>query len=298
MAASTPKKAVPFRKSHLQRVGKKEKEEDKVEKLQFEVEDFPSLNPEVGKHNHPCRPIGTPSGVWENPPRAKQPSKMIVIKKISKEDPAAAFSAAFTSQESHHANGNKSSTMVSNVSKNLVPKPARPPSKSNAWKANRIEHQSGSLSSSWESAITNPISVTKPVILAGGAVLSSPKESPTSTTPSVKISSSPLTKLTCCTTDRKSEFLKTRNRDFSENRDCDKREDMWWCTSVIPAHRRIALEDNSTTEPKENGAEGRLQNGLSLPIVEEEEVLSHSLEAEHRLVKAVGWQEYPESDEN
>uniref|UniRef100_A0A673TIR7 Coiled-coil domain containing 17 n=1 Tax=Suricata suricatta TaxID=37032 RepID=A0A673TIR7_SURSU len=266
---------------------REEKKEDKVEKLQFEEEDFPSLNPEAGKQNQPCRPIGTPSGVWENPPSAKQPSKMLVIKKVSKEDPSAAFSAAFTSPGSHHANGNKSSTMVPSVYKNLVPKPVPPPSKPSAWKANRMEHKSGSLSSSRESAFTSPISVTKPVVLAGGAVLSSPKESPSSTTPPIEISSSRLTKLTRRTTDRKSEFLKTlkddRNGDFSENRDCDKLED---------------LEDNSTPEPKENGEEGCHQNGLPLPIEEEGEVLSHSLEAEHRLLKAMGWQEYPENDEN
>ncbi|KAF7485128.1 vasculin protein 1-like [Marmota monax] len=266
---------------------REEKKEDKVEKLQFEEEDFPSLNPEAGKQNQPCRPIGTPSGVWENPPSAKQPSKMLVIKKVSKEDPAAAFSAAFTSPGSHHANGNKSSTMVPSVYKNLVPKPAPPPSKPNAWKSSRMEHKSGSLSSSRESSFTNPISVTKPVVLAGGAVLSSPKESPSSITPPIEISSSRLTKLTRRTTDRKSEFLKTlkddRNGDFAENRDCDKLED---------------LEDNSTPEPKENGEEGCLQNGLSLPVVEEGGVLSHSLEAEHRLLKSMGWQEYPENDEN
>ncbi|KAL6086622.1 hypothetical protein STEG23_023326, partial [Scotinomys teguina] len=155
---------------------REEKKDDKVEKLQFEEEDFPSLKPEAGKQNQPCRPIGTPSGVWENPPSAKQPSKMLVIKKVSKEDPAAAFSAAFTSSGSHHANGNKVSTMISSVYKNLVPKPAPPPSKPNAWKANRMEHKSGSLSSSRESAFTNPISVTKPVVLAAGIVLNSPKE--------------------------------------------------------------------------------------------------------------------------
>lgn len=32
--------------------------------------------------------------------------------------------------------------------------------------------------------------------------------------------------------------------------------------------------------------------------MEEGEVLSHSPEAEHRLLKAMGWQEYPENDEN
>ncbi|XP_028745461.1 vasculin-like protein 1 isoform X3 [Peromyscus leucopus] len=219
---------------------REEKKEDKVEKLQFEEEDFPSLNPEAGKQNQPCRPIGTPSGVWENPPSAKQPSKMLVIKKVSKEDPAAAFSAAFTSSGSHQANGNKVSTMVPSVYKNLVPKPAPPPSKS-----------------------------------------------PSSTTPPIEITSSRLTKLTRRTTDRKSEFLKTlkdeRNGDCSESRDCDKLE---------------GLEGSHTPEPKENGEQGCLQNGLSLPIVEEGEVLSHSLEAEHRLLKAMGWQEYPENDES
>ncbi|EHB17382.1 Vasculin-like protein 1 [Heterocephalus glaber] len=254
---------------------REEKKEDKVEKLQFEEEDFPSLNPEAGKHNQPCRPIGTPSGVWENPPSAKQPSKMLVIKKVSKEDPAAAFSAAFTSPGSHHANGNKSSTMVPSVYKNLVPKPALPPSKPDAWKANRMEHKSGSLSSSRESPFTNPISVTKPVILAGGAVLSSPEESPSSTIPPGEISSSRLTRLTRRTTDRKSEFPKTlkddQNGDFSENRDCDKLED---------------LEDNSTPEPKENGERLSFQNGLSLSPLWKKGRSSHILwkqSTEHEL---------------
>ena len=187
MAASTPRKAVPFRKSHLQILGKRRK---KVEKLQFEEEDFPSLNPEAGKQNQPCRPIGTPSGVWENPPSAKQPSKMLVIKKVSKDDPAPSFSGAFISPGSHHANGNKLSTMVPSVYKNLVPKPVSSPFKASAWKANRMEHKSGPLSSSRESAFTSPISVTKPVVLAGGVVLSSPKESPPA--PLLRLRSGPL----------------------------------------------------------------------------------------------------------
>ena len=86
---------------------------------------------------------------------------------------------------------------------------------------------------------------------------------------------------------RKSEFLKTlkddQNGDFSESRECEKLEDS---------------EDNSTPEPKENGEEDCHQNGLALPAEEEGKVLFHSLEAEHRLLKAMGWQEYPENDEN
>ncbi|XP_075792002.1 vasculin-like protein 1 isoform X2 [Pelodiscus sinensis] len=218
---------------------REERREDK-EKLQFEEEDFPSLNPEAGKQNNQSKPLGTPSGVWENPPSAKQPTKMLVIKKVSKEDPAAAFSAAFTSPVPHLANGNKTTTIVPSVYKNLVPKPAAPPSKS-----------------------------------------------PSSTTPPIEISSSRLTKLMRRTADKKSEFLKAlkddRNGEITENRECDKLEDM---------------EGSSTPEPKENWEENCHQNGLSLPLMEEGENLSHSLEAEHRLLKAMGWQEYPENDEN
>ncbi|XP_075411683.1 vasculin-like protein 1 isoform X1 [Tenrec ecaudatus] len=265
---------------------REEKKEDKTEKLQFEEDDFPSLNPEAGKQNQLCRPVGTPSGVWENPPSAKQPSKMLVIKKAPKEDPVTAFSAALTSPGPHHANGSKSSTVVPSVYKNLIPKPAPPPSKPSAWKANRMEHRSGSFSSSRESAFTSPISFTKPVVLAGGTILNSPRESPSSTTPPIEISSSRLTKLTRRTSDRKSEFLKTlkddRNGEFSENRDCDKLEEL----------------ENSTLEPKENGEESCHLNALTLPVVEGRRILSYSLEAEHRLLKAMGWQEYPENDEN
>ncbi|CAI9171254.1 unnamed protein product [Rangifer tarandus platyrhynchus] len=87
---------------------------------------------------------------------------------------------------------------------------------------------------------------------------------------------------------RKNEFLKTlkddRNGDFSEGSECAKLEDS---------------EDNSTSEPKENRQEGCHQNWLALPVEEEGGgLLSHSLEAERRLLKAIGWQEYPENDEN
>ena len=103
-------------------------------------------------------------------------------------------------------------------------------------------------------------------------------QSPASTTPPIEISSSRLTKLTRRTTDRKSEFLKTlkddRNGDVSESRESEKLEDS---------------EGNSTPEPKENGEEGCHQNGLALPVKEDREALSHSLEAERRLLKAMGW---------
>ncbi|KAI4550567.1 hypothetical protein MJT46_018732 [Ovis ammon polii x Ovis aries] len=114
--------------------------------------------------------------------------------------------AVLTSPGSRHANGSKSSTMVPSVYKNLVPNPVPPPSKASTWKANRMKHKSGPLSYSRESAFSSPISISKPVALAGGVVLSSPKKSPASTTPPIEISSSHQTKLTCRTTDRKSKL--------------------------------------------------------------------------------------------
>ncbi|KFP30696.1 Vasculin-like 1, partial [Colius striatus] len=270
-------------------VESREEKKDDKEQLQFEEEDFPSLNPEAGRHNHQNKPLGTPSGVWENPPSAKQPTKMLVIKKVSKEDPAAAFSAAFTSPVSHLANGNKATTIVPSVYKNLVPKPAAPPSKPSPWKANRSEHKPGSLSSSRDSAFTSPVSVTKPAVLASSSVLTSPKESPSSTTPPIEICSSRLTKLMRRTTDKKSEFLKAlkddRNGEITENRECDKLDDV---VKVMRFLQRFSKEWNDT---------GSWHLSL-LPNFFEGENLSHSLEAEHRLLKEMGWQEYPENDEN
>uniref|UniRef100_A0ACB8F442 Vasculin-like protein 1 n=1 Tax=Sphaerodactylus townsendi TaxID=933632 RepID=A0ACB8F442_9SAUR len=156
----------------------------------------------------------------------------------------------------------------------------------NQWKANRNEHKQTLLSSSRDSAFTSPVSVTKPAVLASGPVLASSKESPSSTTPPIEINSSRLTKLMRRSTDKKSEFLKAlkddRNGEMPERHESSKLE---------------YVESSHTPEPKENWDENCHQNGLSLPL-EEGENLSHSLEAEHRLLKAMGWQEYPENDEN
>uniref|UniRef100_UPI00398F7E5B vasculin-like protein 1 isoform X5 n=1 Tax=Pristiophorus japonicus TaxID=55135 RepID=UPI00398F7E5B len=214
---------------------KEEKKEEKVEKLQFEEEDFPSLNPDAEKQPSQTRPVSTPAGVWENPPSAKQPvSKMLVIKKVLKEEPI--FSTSFSSSGNHLANSNKNTASPS-VYKNLMPKPAAPPTKT------------------------------------------------PSTTPPIEINTSRLIKMTRVKTDKKSEFLKAlkddRNGEISEHRDFNKLED---CVRNIP-------------EPKENGKANGHQHSLSF-CGPEKDYLSSSLEAEHRLLKAMGWQECPENDEN
>lgn len=71
-----------------------------------------------------------PGYVSENPPSGKQMvSKMLVIKKVSKEDPSTAFSAGFASAGVLPTNGSKAPIAGSSVYKNLVPKPAVAPTK-------------------------------------------------------------------------------------------------------------------------------------------------------------------------
>ncbi|XP_028666652.1 vasculin-like protein 1 isoform X3 [Erpetoichthys calabaricus] len=223
---------------------REEKRDIKEDKLKFMEEDFPSLNPEAGNQISHNKPMGTPAGVWENPPSAKQTvSKMLVIKKVSKEDPSAAFSAGFAVTQPILANGNKIPIAGPSVYKNLVPK------------------------------------VTAP----------SAKQTPpgnSSTTPPVDINPPRLVKL-MRRSDKKSEFLKTLKDD--QNGDASA------------CHSPTAQEEgeSSTPEPKDYGEGICYQNGLSLSAIDSDsEHLSSSLEAEHRLLKAMGWQEHPENDEN
>ncbi|XP_036834480.1 vasculin-like protein 1 isoform X2 [Oncorhynchus mykiss] len=202
------------------------------DKLKFVEEDFPSLNQSESSGKPVAQPhaVGTPVGVWEHPPSAKQTiTKMLVIKKVSKEDPGASFSAGFANTTVPHVtNGTKTPISSSSVYKNLVPKPAITPTKP-------------------PSSITPPIDVTLPRL-----------------------------KLMRRSTDRKSEFL----RGLKDDRNWDGP------TSTSPS------------EPKEN--RGDLQeNGIPHSLSDSDtDHLSSSLEAEYRLLKAMGWQEYPENDDN
>ena len=54
---------------------------------------------------------------------------MLVIKKLSKEDPGTAFSAGFASAGVLPINGSKTPLASSSIYKNLVPKPAVAPTK-------------------------------------------------------------------------------------------------------------------------------------------------------------------------
>lgn len=222
---------------------REEKNADK-KKPQFQEEDFPSLNPEPGKQVTPNKQTGTPTGVWENPPSSKQPLKMLVIKKISKDDPSA-FSAAFASPVPHLSNGNgKSNPSGPIIYKNLVPKPA-----------------------------------------------SASCKGPASVTPPLELSISRLTRMTRRVPDRKSEFLKAlkdeQDADQTDDRDGEKLE-----------HVQSQSPTDLNNGDGEHIEESRHLNGISDSQEEQRGRLSYSLEAEHRLLKEMGWEESPENDDD
>ncbi|CAB1323958.1 unnamed protein product [Coregonus sp. 'balchen'] len=263
------------------------------DKLKFVEEDFPSLNQSESSGKPVAQPhaVGTPVGVWEHPPSAKQTmNKMLVIKKVSKEDPNAAFSAGFANTTVPHlTNGTKTPISSSSVYKSLVPKPAITPTKAGPWKPSGRETKSSFNLSGWDSAFTSPAaSVTKPLTPVTPPTYGTPKEvsltsdrdqratyPPSSITSPIDVTL-PRLKLMRRSTDRKSEFL----RGLKDERNGDGP------TSTSPS------------DPKEN--RGDLQENMIPHTLSDSDTdhLSSSLEAEHRLLKAMGWQEYPENDDN
>ncbi|XP_035993840.1 vasculin-like protein 1 [Fundulus heteroclitus] len=266
-----------------------ERKDGKDDKLNFVEEDFPSLNPETtGKPGSQMRAVAPHAGVWENPPVSKQMvSKMLVIKKVSKEDTGTAFSAGFATAGTLPANGSKAPLTGSSVYKNLVPKPAVAHTKNPQWKSGGREiTKSGLHMPGRDSVFTSPVSAAKPSPPVSAPQHNTQKEQPSSTTPPIDIAPSRL-KLMRRGPDRKSEFLRTLKDEGTGE----------LTTSSSPG--TSGEGDSSTPEPKAYSEEACHENGLTYSLSDSDtEHLSSSLEAEHRLLKAMGWQEYPENDDN
>ncbi|XP_041848933.1 vasculin-like protein 1 isoform X4 [Melanotaenia boesemani] len=259
--------------SYQDKFPNEERKDGKDDKLKFVEEDFPSLNPETtGKPGTQMRTVAPHAGVWENPPSGKQMvSKMLVIKKVSKEDPSTAFSAGFATAGALPTNGSKTPITGSSVYKNLVPKPAVAPTKSTQWKSGGREiTKSGLHVTGRDSVFTSPVSAAKPSTPVSAPQHNAQKEHPSSTTPPIDIAPSRL-KLMRRGPDRKSDSSPGTSGEG----------------------------ESSTPEPKAYSEEVCHENGLSYSLSDSDtEHLSSSLEAEHRLLKAMGWQEYPENDDN
>ncbi|KAJ8012277.1 hypothetical protein DPEC_G00067000 [Dallia pectoralis] len=266
-------------------------------KLKFVEEDFPSLNPETaGKLGNQMRPVAPHAGVWENPPSGKQTmSKMLVIKKVSKDDPGCtAFSAGFASSGALPVNCSKAPPTIASsthsVYRNLMPKPAQVPIKTPQWKpSGRDSIKAGLHLSGRDSIFTSPVSAAKVSVPATASQLhnhSTPKEQrPSSTTPPIDIGPSARLKLMRRGPDRKSDFLRTLKDECTSD----------LTSSTCPGTAGQSRNPETYTQGvcHENG----LSHSLSLSDSDTEH-LSSSLEAEHRLLKAMGWQEYPENDDS
>ncbi|NWT06338.1 GPBP1 protein, partial [Mionectes macconnelli] len=279
------------------------KKEDKEVPNQFEAEDFPSLNPEYEKEPNHIKSLA--AGVWEYPLNPKSRSqRMLVIKKgNTKELRISGFPAVGNLHSQLVRNGNGTS-----LYKGLVPKPVTPPAKPTQWKSQAKENKLGNVFPSESAYGVGSFSAFKSTVKAFAVTQNSVKESnrSNSSSPIDKSGQPRLTKLTRMRTDKKSEFLKALKRDRmkeeheDENHDAREKDDESFNlhNSNSPHHARDINRNFENEIPQENGnASITPQNVIQSSTFPQANVLSSSLEAEHRLLKEMGWQEDSENDE-
>ncbi|XP_036384806.1 vasculin-like [Megalops cyprinoides] len=228
------------------------KRDEADRRKQFEAEDFPSLNPDAERELNQNKAVAV--GVWEHPPNPKsRTSKMMVIKRIPREEQSTALPSSALAQPVPPKNGTGPSFY-----KGLVPKPAAVPVK-------------GSRSCS-----SSPVDkVSQPRLMM---------------------------RLTRVRTDRKSQFLKALKQDKVDEEDLDdhcKDDEAFHVQNSNLGHGDENRNSFEHSAPRENGNAALVarQQILRSSTFPQPEVLSSSLEAEHRLLKEMGWQEESENDE-
>ncbi|EOB02214.1 Vasculin, partial [Anas platyrhynchos] len=300
------------------------KKEDKEVPKQVEAKDFPSLNPEYEREPNQNKSLA--AGVWdfihmhafsfffspEYPlnPKSRSPRMLVIKKGNTKELQISGFPVV----GSLHSQPVKNGTGTS-VYKGLIPKPATPPTKPSQWKSQAKENKVGNAFPH-ESAygIGNFIpfkSTAKAFPVSQNSVKECNRSN--SSSPVDKVGQPRLTKLTRMRTDKKSEFLKALKRDRVEEEHEDgnharQEKVIFFIPAVGPTvtHFRLNVKyitficnRNFENEiPQENGnasiTSQQITRSSTLP---QADVLSSSLEAEHRLLKEMGWQEESENDE-
>ncbi|KAM9262889.1 vasculin isoform 3-T11 [Morus bassanus] len=126
-----------------------------------------------------------------------------------------------------------------------------------------------------------------------------------SSSPVDKVGQPRLTKLTRTRTDKKSEFLKALKRDQVEEQHEDKNhtgqekdDETFNLHNNSPHHERDTNRNFENEIPQENGnASVTSQQIIQSSAFTQADVFSISLEAEHRLLKEMGWKEDNENDE-
>ncbi|KAM4754203.1 vasculin-like isoform 1-T10 [Cyanocitta cristata] len=270
------------------------KKEDKEVPKQFEAEDFPSLNPEY--ETTPNQNNSLASGAWDCPlnPKSRSP-RMLVIKKSSiKELQIPGFPVVGSLHSLTVKNG-----IGTSIYKGLVPKPATSPAK---WKSQAKENKLGNLFSHESAYGIGNFSPLKSTAKAFTVSQNSIKECNRSNLSSIeKVGQPRLTKLTRMRID-KSEFLKALKQDRVEEEHEDENhagqekddESFNLHNSNSPHHVRDINRNFENEILQENSNAQQIIRSSAFPRAD---VLSSSLEAEHRLLKEMGWQEDSENDE-
>ncbi|XP_032062840.1 vasculin-like isoform X1 [Aythya fuligula] len=276
------------------------KKEDKEVPKQFEAEDFPSLNPEYEREPNQNKSLA--AGVWEYPLNPKsRSSRMLVIKKGSTKELQI---SGFPLVGSLHLQTVKNGTGTS-VYKGLVPKPATPPAKTTQWKSQAKENKTGipfPLESTYGIGNFSPFKSNNKAFPVSQNSVKECNQS-NSSSPVDKVGQPHLTKLTRMRTDKKSEFLKALKQRVEEHEDenhagREKDDSFNLHNSNSPRHERYINQNFENEIPQENGnASVTSQLVIRSSTFPQADVLSSSLEAEHRLLKEMGWQEESENDE-
>ncbi|XP_059551050.1 vasculin isoform X4 [Myotis daubentonii] len=281
------------------------RKEDRRERKQFEAEDFPSLNPEYEREPNQNKSLA--AGVWEYPPNpTSRAPRMLVIKKGTAKDlQLSGFPTGGAPPSQPVKNGTGPS-----VYKGLVPKPAAPPTKPTQWKSQTKENKVGTSFSHESTYGVGNFNAFKSTAKNFSPSTTTVKECnrSNSSSPVDKLNQQPrLTKLTRMRTDKKSEFLKALKRDRVEEEHEDeshagseKDEDSFNLHNSNSTHqdRDINRNFDENEIPQENGNASVISPQIiRSSTFPQTDVLSSSLEAEHRLLKEMGWQEDSENDE-
>ncbi|XP_064293858.1 vasculin isoform X1 [Phalacrocorax carbo] len=298
------------------------KKEDKEGPKQFEAEDFdsscnghhclscfvgeekqPSLNPEYERESNQNKSLT--ASVWEYPLNPKfRSQRMLVIKKGSTKELQI---SGFPVVGSHRSQPVRNGTGTS-VYKALFPKPVTPPAKPTQWKSKAKENKFGNPfphDSAYGVSNFSPFKSTAKAFTVSQYSVKECNRS-NSSSPVDKVGQPRLTKLTRMRTDKKSEFLKALKRDRAPEEHEDKNhtgqekdDDSFNLHNKKSPHHEREINRNFENEiPQENGN----ASVTSQPIIQssafpQADALSISLEAEHRLLKEMGWQEDNENDE-
>ncbi|XP_053909279.1 vasculin-like isoform X2 [Cuculus canorus] len=279
------------------------KKEDKEISKQFEAEDFPSLNPQYERTPNQNKSFA--AGVWEYPlnPKSRSPRMLVIKKGSTKELQISGFPVV----GSLHSQPVKNGTGTS-VYKGLIPKPTTATGKPTQWKRQVKENKLGSPFSHESAYSIGNFSPFKSTAEAFTVSQNSVKEcnQSNSSSPIDKVGQPRLTKLTRMRTDRKSEFLKALKQDRVEEEHEDenhagqeKDDESFNLHNSNSPHNERDINQNFENEiPQENSnAPITSQQIIRSSTFLQSDVLSSSLEAEHRLLKEMGWQEDSENDE-